>query len=188
MDLGRLALRATVGPLMIGHGTQKLFGWFGGHGPEGTGGAFEGMGLRPGKRHAQAAGWAETAGGALFTLGALTPVASALISGVMLTAVRTVHLKNGPWNTSGGYEYNVALIGATLALTEVGPGKPSVDGALFPSLKGSGLAVLALAAAAAGSWLATSEAVQQADAPEESTEDEPARRFTREEEQVAQNA
>jgi len=54
-------------------------------------------------------------------------LASALISSVMLTATRTVHLKNGPWNTNGGYEYNVALIGATLALTEVGAGRPSVD-------------------------------------------------------------
>ena len=72
MDLGRLLLRGVVGPLFVGHGTQKLFGWFGGHGVEGTGGFFENLGLRPGKRHATAAGWAEAGGGALLTLGAFT--------------------------------------------------------------------------------------------------------------------
>ena len=77
MDLGRLLLRGVVGPLFVGHGTQKLFGWFDGHGVEGTGGFFESLGLRPGKRHAAAAGWAEAGGGALLTLGALTPLASA---------------------------------------------------------------------------------------------------------------
>ena len=57
MKLGKLAVRGVVGPLFVGHGTQKLFGWFGGHGLEGTAGFFEqGIGLRPGKRHATAAG------------------------------------------------------------------------------------------------------------------------------------
>ena len=54
MDIGRTILRGVVGPLMIGHGTQKLFGWFGGHGVEGTGGFFESLGMRPGRRHASA--------------------------------------------------------------------------------------------------------------------------------------
>ena len=53
MDLGRTALRLVIGPLFVGHGTQKLFGWFGGHGLEGTGAFFEKLGLRPGKRHAR---------------------------------------------------------------------------------------------------------------------------------------
>src|SRR6185295_8995675 len=76
MDLGKLALRGVVGPLFVGHGTQKLFGWFGGHGLEGTAGFFEqGIGLRPGKRHATAAGLSEAVGGALVTLGAFTPAA-----------------------------------------------------------------------------------------------------------------
>src|SRR3954447_3984062 len=157
MDLGRLALRGVVGPVMVGHGTQKLFGWFGGHGPDATGGAFESMGLRPGKRHALAAGAAEAAGGALLALGALTPVATAAITGVMITAIRKVHIKNGPWVTNGGYEYNLALIGLTLALAETGPGNPSVDSALFPNLKGSTIALLSLAAAGIGSYLATHE-------------------------------
>ena len=64
MNLGQLAIRGVVGPLFVGHGAQKLFGWFDGHGIEGTGGAFESMGLNPGKRHAAAAGAAEAIGGA----------------------------------------------------------------------------------------------------------------------------
>jgi len=189
VDLGRVALRGIVGPLFIGHGTQKLFGWFGGHGPEATGGAFESMGLRPGKRHALAAGAAETVGGALLTLGALTPIASTVISATMFTAIRKGHLQNGPWATEGGYEYPLALIGASMAITESGPGRPSVDEVLFPRFKGTALAVLGVAAAAAASYLVTSErfidAPQAADGqdfdfPSDAAMHEPDRKFTRE--------
>jgi putative oxidoreductase len=157
MDLGRTALRFVIGPLFVGHGTQKLFGWFGGNGPDGTGAFFEQIGLKPGKRQATAAGAAETAGGALLTLGALTPLASGLITGTMITAIRKVHAAKGPWVTNGGYEYNLTLIAATLALTEAGPGRPSVDAAVFPRLKGNALALTAAAAGAAAATLLTSE-------------------------------
>ena len=175
MNIGRLFLRGVVGPLFVGHGTQKLFGWFGGHGPDGTGSFFESLGLRPGKRHATAAGLAEAGGGALLTLGALTPLASTLVSGTMITAIRKVHLKNGPWVTGSGYEYNLTLIAAMLALTETGPGRPSVDATLFPSMKGSGWAVAALAAGAAGSYLATERFTEapEAPAPQEAQADVP---------------
>lgn len=155
MDVGRTILRAIVGPLMIGHGTQKLFGWFGGNGLEGTGGFFESLGMRPGRRHASAAGAAETLGGALVTIGALTPLASTLVSSVMITAIRKVHLERGPWVTSGGYEYNLVMIAAVTALADSGPGRPSVDATVAPRLRGPGWAIASLAAAAAGSWLAT---------------------------------
>jgi putative oxidoreductase len=116
MDLGRTALRLVAGPLFVGHGTQKLIGWFGGHGLDGTGAFFEGqLGLKPGKRHATAAGASETIGGALLTLGALTPVAAGLITGVMITAIRKVHAPKGPWVTEGGYEYNAVLIAVVAA-------------------------------------------------------------------------
>jgi putative oxidoreductase len=166
MDLGRLFLRGVVGPLFVGHGTQKLFGWFDGHGPDGTGGFFESLGLRPGKRHATAAGWAETAGGALLTLGALTPLAQALITGTMVTAIRKVHVQNGPWVTQNGFEYNLSLIALTAALTETGPGSPSLDEGLFGgSLKGKGWALGALAAGVAGSYLVTEKLVEPSPAP-----------------------
>ena len=156
MKLGITLLRATVGGIFFAHGAQKLFGWFGGHGLEGTGQFFEsGLGLRPGKRHATAAGLSEAVGGALLTAGALTPVASSMIIGTMTTAIRKVHAPKGPWVTEGGYEYNAVLIAAMVALAESGPGKPSVDSAMFPKLKGTAWALLALGAGVAGSYLAT---------------------------------
>jgi putative oxidoreductase len=153
MKLGAAVIRGVVGPLFIGHGTQKLFGWFGGHGIEGTGSAFESMGMKPGKRHATAAGIAETLGGVLLTLGFLTPVATTLVSGTMVTAIRKAHGSNGPWVTNGGYEYNLVLLAAMAALAENGPGPLSVDSALAPDLKGTRWALLQLGAALAGSYL-----------------------------------
>jgi len=169
MDLGKLAVRGTVGALFVGHGTQKLFGWFGGHGMEGTAGFFESLGLRPGKRHASAAGVSETVGGALLTLGAFTPIASGLITGTMMTAIRKAHIKQGPWVTNGGYEYNAVLIATMLVLAESGPGRPSVDEARFPWMRGKGFALAQFAAAAAGSYLATERfsVDEQAPAPSE---------------------
>jgi putative oxidoreductase len=155
MNLGTTLVRGVLGPLFVGHGTQKLFGWFGGHGLDGTGGFFESLGLRPGRRHATGAGAAEATGGVLLTLGALTPVAQALISGVMITAIRRVHLKNGPWVSDGGWEYNALIIATLFAVTDHGPGSPSVDASAFPRLHGPALAIAALAAGAAGSYLAT---------------------------------
>jgi putative oxidoreductase len=187
MKLGKLAVRAVVGPLFIGHGTQKLFGWFGGHGLEGTAGFFEqGIGLRPGKRHATAAGLSEALGGALITLGALTPVAASMVIGTMTTAIRKVHGPKGPWVSGGGYEYNAVLIAAMFAIAESGPGTPSVDAAMLPRMKGTGWALLALGAGVAGSYLATEYFSEPAPpepaaapAPEPEAEiDEP--RFTRE--------
>jgi len=120
MKIGRLLLRVTVGGFFFGHGTQKLFGWFGGNGLEATAQGFEYLGLRPGQRNAIAAGVAEAGGGALLATGIATPLAASVLTATMLTAIRTVHAKNGPWVTNGGYEYNVVLIAAALALAEDG--------------------------------------------------------------------
>lgn len=153
MDTGRAILRATVGPLFVGHGTQKLFGWFGGPGLAGTGGFFEQLGMRPGRRHALAAGAAETVGGALITLGFMTPVAAAMLTGVMVTAIRKVHISKGVWVTEGGFEYNAVMIAALAVLVEQGPGRPSFDAVLLPSFNGPVLAALSIGAGAAGSLL-----------------------------------
>src|SRR4051812_47567768 len=144
MSFALFVLRALLGALFVGHGAQKLFGKFGGHGLEGTGGFFESLGLRPGKRHATAAGVAELAGGALLTIGAFTPLASTALTGTMVTAIRKAHAANGPWSTQGGYEYNLVLIAALAALTDAGAGKPSVDASRFPSFNGPTLALLQL--------------------------------------------
>ena len=150
MKTGRLLLRLAVGGFFIGHGTQKLFGWFGGHGLEGTGQFFDQLGMRPGRRNALAAGVSETAGGAGMVLGLATPLSAALLTGTMLTAINRVHLKNGPWASNGGYEYNVVLIAAALALAETGPGEPSLDSALGIEVTGPKVALGALALGAAG--------------------------------------
>jgi putative oxidoreductase len=159
MSVGRAILRAIVGALFVGHGTQKLFGWFGGGGPEATAQTMEKLELQPPKAHALAAGAAEAVGGAMLAAGLLTPVASTVLSSVMITAIRKVHWKNGAWNTGGGYEYNAVLLAAFFALTTEGPGSYSLDGRLFPRLRGPKLAFAQLAAAYAGSRLATSELV-----------------------------
>src|SRR4051812_49476798 len=89
MNTGRLLLRLTIGGTFFVHGTQKLFGWFGGHGPDGTGQFFESIGLRPGRRNAIAAGATEAGGGILVALGAAMPLAAAGLSAGLVTAVRT---------------------------------------------------------------------------------------------------
>jgi putative oxidoreductase len=150
MKIGRLLLRLTVGGLFVGHGTQKLFGSFGGHGLDATANMFESLGMRPGRRNAIAAGVAEAGGGAALAAGFATPLAAATLTSVMLTAINRVHLKNGPWVTNGGYEYNAVLIAAVIALTEVGPGDLSLDHLLGTERSGPAWALLALAAGAAG--------------------------------------
>jgi putative oxidoreductase len=167
MKLGALLIRGVVGPLFIGHGTQKLFGWFGGHGIEGTGGFFEQLGLRPGRRHAAAAGLAEAGGGLMLTLGLLTPVAATVISSTMVTAIRKVHAQKGPWVTEGGFEYNAVLIATMAAITENGAGPLSIDSVAFPQLKGTRWALLELGAAVAGSYVATASPINEAPADEQ---------------------
>jgi putative oxidoreductase len=148
-----LVVRAVVGGLFVGHGAQKLFGWFGGHGPEGTGKYFENVGVRPGRRAAIGAGAAEAGGGALLVAGLFTPLAAAALSGVMITAIRHVHAGKGPWVSQGGYEYNLVLLATIFALTEAGPGSISVDRALGTERCGTGWAIAQLVAGAAGSVL-----------------------------------
>jgi putative oxidoreductase len=151
MKIARVAARTVIGGLFVGHGTQKLFGWFGGPGLEGASAGFDSMGLRPGRRYAIAAGVAETAGGAALALGLAMPLAGAALIGSMITAIRTVHLKNGPWNSNGGYEFNLVMILAIAALIEAGPGALSVDRARGSVHKGVFWALAAIAAGAAGS-------------------------------------
>lgn len=150
MKLGRLALRGAVGAIFVSHGAQKLFGWFGGHGLEATAQGFESMGMRPGRHHATAASVTEIASGALALLGLATPVAASGITAVMLTAINRVHAKNGFFSANGGYEFNLLLIGAALALAEAGPGDPSLDSALGMDMHGPGWALAALASGGAG--------------------------------------
>jgi putative oxidoreductase len=146
MSIGLLILRVVVGALFIGHGTQKLFGWFGGRGLRATGDSFDGMGFRPGTLMAVVAGIAEAGGGALLALGLLTPLAAAAIVGVMLNAILAVHAKNGVWNTKGGIEFPLTNASAATALAFTGPGRYSLDRAVgfTPGHVASGMFGLAL--------------------------------------------
>jgi putative oxidoreductase len=161
MKLGLAVLRLVVGGLFMGHGLQKLAGWFGGHGLAATGESFESMGLRPGRMHAASAGASETAGGALIAAGLLTPLGASLLSGTMITAIRKVHARHGPWVAEGGYEYNLVLLASAFALSDVGPGDWSLDRALGIRMSGPGWAIAQLAAGAAGSTLALAIAESQ---------------------------
>ena len=154
MQVGRLAARVVIGGLFIGHGTQKLFGWFGGPGLSGTEQMMGALEMRPTRANALAAGVTETAGGALLVLGAATPLAAASLIGTMATAIQKVHRPNGPWVAQGGWEYNAVLIAALTALIDAGPGDVSVDALAGrdewgPGWALGGLAVGGAAAAAA---------------------------------------
>jgi putative oxidoreductase len=149
MEIGLLLLRLAVGLTLAAHGSQKLFGWFGGYGLDGTGQFMEGLGFRPGRLHALMAGLAE-AGGLLLAFGFLTPLGSALVASVMIVAVMTVHLKNGFWLTGNGYEYNLLIGIAALSLAFTGPGTLSIDALLGLSFGGAAWGIAALVMAVLG--------------------------------------
>lgn len=127
MSYGLLLLRVFVGLAFVGHGTQKLFGWFGGYGPQGTGGFFASKGYRAGVLMAIAAGLAETGGGTLLALGFLTPLGGALIALVMINAIASVTFKRAfLW----GSELELVYLVIGVALAAAGPGRFSLDRAL----------------------------------------------------------
>ncbi|MEF2966774.1 DoxX family protein [Paenibacillus sp. M1] len=129
--IGLLIIRLVVGLSFMAHGAQKLFGWFGGHGPKGTGGWMESLGFKPGVLMAVLAGGAEFAGGLLFAAGLLTPLGALLIILTMIMAIFAVHGKNGYWSTANGYEYNLLIIAVVLGVALIGAGDFSFDALLF---------------------------------------------------------
>ena len=147
-DLGLLLLRLGAGGVLAAHGTQKLFGWFGGHGIEGTGAFMESVGYAPGKASATAAGLAETGGGALLALGLATPAAGAAAAGAMGGAT-AIHAPNGFFNAEGGYEYAATLGLAAAGLAVTGPGRISLDHAFRHVFDRGWMVPVALAGTAA---------------------------------------
>ncbi len=122
MNLGLLIIRLVVGLTFMGHGAQKLFGWFGGYGLKGTGGWLESIGVKPGVLMAAIAGLMELLGGAFFAAGVFTSVGAAFIVLTMLVAIFKVHGQNGYWITSNGFEYNLVLIAIAIGVALIGPG------------------------------------------------------------------
>jgi putative oxidoreductase len=155
VDVGLFILRVVVGALFVGHGTQKLFGWFRGYGLEGTGGWLESLGFRPGRTHATLGGVAEAGGGLLLVLGFLTPLGAAAIIGTMASAALSVHRPHGMWITENGMEYVLVLGSAAAAIAFAGPGSASFDNAFGLDLHGWGwgLAAVAIGGGAAAAIL-----------------------------------
>jgi putative oxidoreductase len=159
MDFGLLVLRMTVGLTLAAHGAQKLFGWFGGHGPAGTAVVLETLGFRPGRPHAYMAGGVEAVGGVLLVLGFLTPVGAALTISVMVVAAVSAHVKQGFFLTDGRYEYTLMIGAVALSVAFTGPGAFSLDHALSLRCAGTvyGIGALAIAAMGAVAQLAGRE-------------------------------
>ena len=130
MDTGLLIARMVFGLLLAAHGTQKLFGWFGGYGLAGTGGFFEQLGFRPGRFFAATAGATEVAAGLLVASGLLGPLGPALVVSVMLVAMATVHWQHGLFAATNGIEVPLLYAVAAVALALTGFGAFSLDAAL----------------------------------------------------------
>jgi putative oxidoreductase len=152
MNIGLLILRAAIGLTLAVHGSQKLFGWFGGGGITGTGSVMEMLGFRPGRLHAILAGLTEFGGGLFLAAGFLTPLAASAVIGVMTVAAVSAHWGKGFFLQNGGFEYTFVLAASALGIAFAGPGALSLDRALAISWSGArwGLAALVLGLATSG--------------------------------------
>jgi putative oxidoreductase len=144
MPVGLLLLRLVVGAIFIGHGTQKLLGWFGGGGPERTAGVVGTLGYRSARVMALLAGAAEAIGGLLVLLGLFTPLGCVAIIAVMTNAILAVHAPKGFWNTAGGFEFPLTLLAVAAALAFTGPGRLSIDRATGLVLRGAVTGIIVL--------------------------------------------
>ncbi|AWB93468.1 DoxX family protein [Aeromicrobium chenweiae] len=129
LDLGLLALRVMLALLLLGHATQKLFGWFRGMGVAGTGTHFESLGFSPGPPMVVMAGVSETVAATLLALGLLTPLGGAVAIGTMIVAA-SANFSHGLWAHLGGYEVAFVYAGTAAVLVLTGPGEISLDHAL----------------------------------------------------------
>jgi putative oxidoreductase len=129
-----LALRIPIGIIFMAHGAQKLFGWFGGYGLEGTGGWMESIGLTPGFLMALMAGSAEFFGGMFILFGLLTRLSAVALAFTMIVAIFSVHFVNGLFMSNNGYEFGLALLAATVSLAISGAGKASLDNIIAQKL------------------------------------------------------
>ncbi|REG84417.1 DoxX family protein [Marinomonas pollencensis] len=129
-SLSALILRAPIGIILMAHGAQKLFGWFGGYGLEGTGQFMASLGLNPGYLMAFLAGSAEFFGGLALLIGLLTRPAAFVVAFTMLIAIFSVHISHGLFASNGGYEYALSLFVVAVAILIQGAGRFSVDKAI----------------------------------------------------------
>ncbi len=165
MEYGILLIRLVVGLALAGHGAQKLFGWFGGSGPQGTAGFVAGLGYRAPAVMAILAGLSEFGGGLLLAAGFLTPLAALALSTVMLNKIVTVQWRKGFF---GGWEADSTFMAVAIAVTITGPGRISLDNAFgwADDLSGTAWGSLVFAAAIVASLLTTTLGRASADLDE----------------------
>ncbi|MFI0374123.1 DoxX family protein [Actinomadura sp. 1N219] len=137
MEAGLLIIRVAVGVIMFYHGTEKLFGWWGGEGVGGAAEFFGRQGYRAPRLTAAVAGLTESAGGLLLAAGLLTPLGAVMLIGVFVN-IMILHLPNGLSRRRNGCEYELVLMAATCCIAFTGPGTAAADGALGLDLNGAG--------------------------------------------------
>ena len=156
MHTGLFLIQITVGALLFAHGAQKLLGWFGGFGLDGTAGYMESIGLRRGRLMAGAAGANEMLGGALVATGLLMPLGAALVAAAMLVAARTDHRGKGLWIWNYGSEHVLTNAAVVIGLVIAAPARWSLDNAIGWDVHGLawGIGAAAVALIGGGSVLA----------------------------------
>jgi putative oxidoreductase len=127
LHIGILVIRLIIGITFIAHGLQKLAGWFGGNGINGTAQFFSSLGIDFPLFVATVVGGFEMIGGLLLVFGILTPIAGIMLSGVMVGAIIKVHGQNGFWVSDHGFEYNLVLATVSIAVGLIGPGKYTLN-------------------------------------------------------------
>lgn len=128
MEIALLVIRVVLGTLFFVHGTQKLWGWFRGEGPERAGEYFTRVGFPRGRTLARLVGAAESVAGLALVAGLLTPLPSAVIVAFMINAILAAHRAKSPlWVRRGGAAYPAALAAAALLVAFFGPGAYAVD-------------------------------------------------------------
>ena len=128
IDVVLLVVRLFLGPMIFAHGYQKFFR---GGRIAGTAGWFESIGMKPGVFHARVAATTELSAGLGLAVGLLTPVTAAGFVALMLVAAWTVHRHNGFFIVKEGWEYNLVLAVAAVAVATLGAGRLSLDYALL---------------------------------------------------------
>ncbi|MCD5977127.1 DoxX family protein [Pseudomonas quasicaspiana] len=127
---GLTVVRILVGIIFVAHGSQKLFGAFGGYGLEGTGQYMASLGLTPGYLMALLSGSAEFFGGLGLVVGLLARPAALVLAATLVVAIFSVHIHNGLFMANNGYEFALALLGGVVAVLIEGAGKLSIDRAI----------------------------------------------------------